>query len=65
MYFFDTATMDELGRVLLPSPLREKLGLKEGNVFEFSVYDGETIEIQKIAESKEEMDGEQPRHFFD
>jgi len=67
MYFLDTATMDELGRILLPAPLREKLELKEGNLFDFRVSaGGEVIEILKVAESKEELDnGNLNRYFLD
>jgi len=65
MDFYDKATLDEIGRLLIPKTVRDELDLKEGNIFEVRVNKEENIEISKVGESKESMGGKPTRLFLD
>ena len=41
-----TRTMDELGRIVIPSEIRAKLGLGEGDTFAMYYVDGNTFMLQ-------------------
>ena len=51
-------TIDRAGRIVVPKPLREKMGLKGGEELEISVRDGRIeIEVPPIELRLEERDG--------
>ena len=46
-----TRTLDELGRIVVPSEIRAKLGLEEGDTFAMYYVDGNTFMLQLAEKS--------------